>query len=221
MKRPARRLPTPDAPLVLEYSQVVLTIPANADVRRFLVGALLQLGYITSWDVVGTMTGEEASRIFKEVLNSMTEFSLLGTIVPVYVEVLHSSMLLCDGSVYNKVDFPQLWEVLPSASKDATTLTVPDLRNKFLLGASMDYLRGSVGGLAEVILTEAEMPTHHHTYSLPTFNVDVESVGIPDPTGVGQPALPTSTSSAGGGQAHENMPPYHAVQFAIVAKVQP
>jgi len=206
---------------VLEYRQVVLTVPSNADLERFLWGALLSIAYVTSWDEVGTMTGAEAAEIFKRVLNSRMEFSMLGTIQAIFTEDLPTFMLLCDGSVYNKDDYPSLWELLPSASKDATTFTVPDLRERFLLGASEDYLVSSIGGSETVTLTELEIPSHTHGYQTPTFNIDIESVGVPDPTGVGQPALPATTTATGGGQAHENMPPYYAIRFAIVAKVQP
>lgn len=216
-----KRLPTPDAPLTPSYRQVLLTVPSNADLERYLWGALSAISYWTSWDEVGTMTAEQAAAYVKAVLMSRQEFSMLGVIVPVYLETLPTTMLLCDGSVYNKVDYPQLWELLPLASKDATSFTLPDLRSKFLLGASVDYLAGSSGGEADVTLTVAEMPSHTHSYFLPTFNIDVESVGVPDPTGVGQPALSQSTGSQGGDQPHNNMPPYFAVRYAIIAKVSP
>lgn len=216
------KLRTPDEPASpVTYRQILLTVPSNADIERFLWGAVSALSFHTTWIEDGTMSPRDAAFFIKDILRSRMEFSMIGAILPMVSEVIPSSMLICDGAVYNKVDFPQLWESLPSAMKDATTLTLPDLRNLFLVGAGLDYERGDTGGLAEVALATAEMPIHSHTYSLPTFNVDVESVGIPDPTGVGQPALPTSTSSEGGGEAHENRPPYYAVVYAIVAKVQP
>lgn len=214
-----RKLPTPDAPLTTEFKQVLLTIPKNADLDRFLWGAVSHLAFWSSWDKVGTMEQEDAARYFKDILASRKDFEMLGTIFPVFRETLPDYMLLCDGSVYNRIDYPQLWEVLPSGSKDANTFTVPDLRERFPLGASVNYPVSSVGGLSEVTLTVAEMPSHTHGYSLPTFNVDVESVGVPDPTGVGQPALPETTTSAGSDQPHENMPPYLALQYAMIAKV--
>lgn len=104
-----KRLPTPDAPSGgYEYRQVLLTVPSNADLERFLWGALSALAYWSSWDEVGTMTAEEAAQLMKAVLFSRQEFNMLGMIVPVYLEALPSSMLLCDGSVYNKVDYPSV-----------------------------------------------------------------------------------------------------------------
>jgi len=216
------KLRTPDLALVdVTYQQYLITLPTNVDIARYFWGAVSAVSFHTAWVQEGSMSPEEAAFYIKEALLSRKEFSMLGTIQAVIRETLDTSMLLCDGTVYNKVDYPELWEVWPSAMKDVSTLTLPDLRNLFLVGATLDYSLSDTGGEAEVTLDESQMPTHSHTYQLPTFNIDVESVGVPDPTGVGQPALPTSTSSAGGGQAHNNLPPYYAVVYAVLAKVRP
>lgn len=216
------KLRTPDAPLEpVVYQQYIVTMPVNADMQRFIIGALTGISLATAWENYGTLTDREAANYVKEVIRSMMPFSLLGTIVTVHRESLDNSMLQCDGSVYNRDDYPQLWEVWPSAMKDATTLTLPDLRNLFLVGAGLDYELGESGGEAEVLLTIDEIPSHNHGYSSPTTNIDVESVGVPDPTGVGLPMLPASTDSTGGGEAHENRPPFYAVVYAVIAKVVP
>jgi microcystin-dependent protein len=216
------KLRTPDMPLgVVVYKQVVLTIPANADIERFLWGSVSSIGFFTAWQAYGTMTPEEAAEFIKEILNSRKEFSMLGTVQAVIRETLDSSMLICDGSVYNKSDYPQLWDVWPSAMKDVSTLTLPDLRNLFLVGATLDYSLGDTGGEAEHTLSESEMPSHVHSYDTPITNVDVESVGIPDPSGVGFPYIPAFTDSAGGDEPHNNLPPYYAVVYAVIAKVSP
>ncbi len=216
------KLLTPDAPTEpAAYRQYILTIPIHSDLERFVWGALYGISFLTAWKERGTMSADEASQAIKAVIASRQEFTMLGVILPVIRESLHPSMLICDGTVYNKSDYPQLWDVWPLAMKDATTLTLPDLRSKFLLGASEDYLQGTEGGVAEVVLEVGQLPAHTHDYLLPTFNVDVESVGVPDPTGVGQPAVSQATSSVGNDEPHENMPPYYAVVYAVVAKVSP
>lgn len=216
------KLRTPDAPAEpVTYRQILITVPANADIERFLWGAVSAVSFHTAYVQWGTMSPEDVAFYIKEVMNSRMEFNMLGSIIPIIRETLHSSMLLCDGSVYNKDDYPQLWEVWPSAMKDATTLTLPDLRNLFLVGAGLDYSLGDTGGAAEVALTVDEIPSHTHGYQTPTFNVDVESIGVPDPTGVGNPPIPATTNATGGGEAHENRPPYYAVVYAVIAKVLP
>lgn len=227
------RLKTPDAPVGgLVFEQFLLTVPTNADIERFLWGAVSGIGFFTAWEEQGTMTPEEAAEIIKNILRSVRKFNMLGTIQAVIRDTLDSSMLLCDGSVYNKDDYPQLWEVWPLAMRDATTLTLPDLRNLFLVGANLDYSLGDTGGAAEVTLTEAEIPSHTHE-SIPHTHTEIIAVpalgeispGVPFPSAT--PAggvtgfadvdlLPT-----GGDEAHENLPPYYAVVYAVIAKVQP
>ena len=87
------------------------------------------------------------------------------------------------------------------------------IKNRFLLSASSTYSATSVGGEATHALTENEIPEHQH------------SIWFPNPSGsqsaaIGYPeagskntwyAEASKTSSAGGGAAHNNMPPYLAV----------
>ena len=226
------RLPTPDAPSVLEYKQVLITIPSNADTSRFLWGAVSALSYLTAWDEIGTMTGEEAAAIFKAILASRQDFNMLGTIQAVIRDTVDNTMLVCDGSVYNKVDYPELWDVWPSSMKGAATLTLPDLRNLFLVGATMDYSLGDSGGEKEHTLTEGEIPSHTHTnfphshgeiIAIPALGEISPGVPFPSATPAAGTTAPSSITidSTGGGLAHNNLPPYYAVIYAVVAKVKP
>lgn len=227
------KLRTPDAasePVI--YQQYLLTLPVNVDIQRFFWGAIIDISFYTAWVETGTMTAREAAEYIKQGLASRMEFNMLGTIVAVTRETLHSSMLLCDGSVYNKVDFPQLWEVLPASMKDATSLTLPDLRNLFLVGAGLDYELADTGGADTVTLTIEEMPSHSHTNS-PHSHSEIAATSTIVNGGVEAPAasatpFPTSTGfssvtidNTGGGEAHENRPPFYAVVYAMIAKVLP
>lgn len=229
MSRLLRRLPTPDLPPVVTYRTVSLTVPANADLERFLWGALLSIAYVTSWDTVGTMTDIQAAEFMKAVLESRRETNMLGTVVSVFRETLDNSMLLCDGGVYNKSDYPELWEVWPSSMKSATDLTLPDLRNLFLVGAGLDYSRGDTGGADEVTLTVGEIPSHSHgnlphshTESVAFASVNEISPGVPTPSAVPAGGLTGAASitieNTGGDQPHENRPPYYAVVYAVIAR---
>ena len=225
------RLRTPDAPTgSASFKQVLLTIPIHVDIERFLWGALFSIAFWTSWEQEGSLTEEEAAAYIKQILLSRKEFNLIGAIVPFFTESLPSLTLLCDGSVYNKVDYPLLWEALPSAAKDATTFTVPDLREKFLLGAGDDYPVSQEGGAVSVTLTEAEIPSHTHT-NTPQGHTDgaaaptvvTVGAGAPVPSAVPSAGLTSFDSIAidptGGGEAHENMPPYYALRYYIIAGI--
>jgi len=144
--------------------------------------------------------------------------SMIGMIIPHVLSVFDALVLPCDGSVHNRVDYPLLYEALaPEFIIDADTFKTPNLEGRFPLGESLDFELGSEGGEAEHTLTVDEIPSHSHVYEQYTFGVDIESVGVPDPTGVGQPALPQSTDNTGGDEPHNNMPPYSVIRFVIVA----
>lgn len=144
---------------------------------------------------------------------------LIGAIIP---HVRHNltglNLLPCDGSVYMREDYPLLYEAIDTIYIiDADTFRVPDMREKFPLGEGGDWVLDDTGGEAEHELTVDEMPAHSHGFTQYTFGVDIESVGVPDPTGVGNPRLPESTDASGGGEPHNNMPPYIVVRWAIVS----
>lgn len=92
--------------------------------------------------------------------------------------------------------------------------TWEQLEDRFLLGAGSTYAAGSSGGEAEHTLTVDEMPSHTHT---------ANSVRITEDSG-GPVAMRNNNlsnlepevsapmvSNTGGGEAHNNMPPYLAV----------
>lgn len=161
----------------------------------------------TEWQAALDLVEKTLAAIMTDMLTGTIIFSAAG--VP-------DGCLLCDGSSYTKAEFPALYAALDAIYiTDADNFTVPDLIGKFPLGSSDT---GFTGGAETVTLSETEMPPHTHGYLTPTINIDVESVGVPDPSGVGLPLIPVyQTSSAGGGQAHNNMPPYLEVVPCIVA----
>lgn len=90
------------------------------------------------------------------------------------------------------------------------------IQNRFLLAAGESYGVGTTGGESEHVLTVDEMPAHAHkvVYSDST-STDHEWGYSFERTGGKLSADATLTSAgvdvAGGGQAHNNMPPYLAV----------
>lgn len=95
----------------------------------------------------------------------------------------------------------------------------PDLTDKFVLGAGNNYNVGAYGGEVEHILTIEEIPTHQHAYLRHQFdrNDTGSDTGL-DVYGANNKSLPQvvdSTDSAGGGAAHNNMPPYYALCYIM------
>jgi len=98
--------------------------------------------------------------------------------------------------------------------------TWEQIKDRFLLSAGSTYTAGSTGGEATHTLTANEMPIHTHTEALPdTWNIKYTKGTVngyvSDSTNgayAGQPYSSNyATGSAGGGAAHNNMPPYLTV----------
>ena len=121
----------------------------------------------------------------------------------------------------------------------STTFNLPDLRDRFPVGAGDTYDAGDTGGEAEVTLTSNQMPSHNHTPDTNANFVTVDkgrNLGMTakrsytatnssgfsyvgsdgGSAGIGEREV---TGSAGGGQPHENMPPYIGLNFLIYGGV--
>ncbi|AXH77635.1 MAG: microcystin-dependent protein [Caudoviricetes sp.] len=155
---------------------------------------------------------------------------LIGAILPhVMGDLTALNLLPCNGAIYSKVDYPLLYEKIdPVYHIDAETFRVPDLRDKFVLGAGNDFALDDNGGEQSHLLTVDEMPLHSHT-NTPHSHSEITAVpaladlgtGVPVPSavvGVGiTGAASIAIQNTGGNEAHNNMPPYLAVNWAIVA----
>ena len=107
--------------------------------------------------------------------------------------------------------------------------TVPDLRGRMIMGVSDAYKAGSTGGSANhshslsgtvgaTTLTEAQMPSHTHTFGIGTYGSSAEAKG--------NTSSKQRTDATGGSQAHThtlegasdevaNIPPYYALSFIM------
>lgn len=87
------------------------------------------------------------------------------------------------------------------------------LQGRMLMGASGTYPVSSEGGEAQHTLTEAEMPSHQHrlhgwSYS---FQDGQSTQFAPTRPYTQYDNTDIMTYPTGGGQAHNNLPPYRAV----------
>lgn len=99
-------------------------------------------------DVISTKQSEEGD--IDEIIGSLpsggrvavTGYVPLGTVIPVFRETAPQLFLICDGSTYNKADYPELAELLLGLTThsqyevdgDNTKFKVPDLRGEFIRG---------------------------------------------------------------------------------------
>lgn len=109
----------------------------------------------------------------------------------------------------------------PSTSWPGTSWV--QVQGQMILGASKDYPVGSEGGEAEHTLTLPETPSHAHYEQLDFSGFGVRNLAASPGTGEGSGKVFSAddtgsstseyyvqTAVAGGGQAHNNLPPYRA-----------
>lgn len=198
----------------------------DAALADVLTGALEKLTHAYQWEqnTPTDLTPDGAAALALEMLLAYLDggdICMVGAILPFATEVLPDGILACDGTVYDRADFPDLYAVLdPVYIIDADTFSVPDLRGRAVVGTGQgagltDRAIGDTGGEETHTLTEDEMPVHSHTVQDPGLNIIQE--GAPD-LALSDPGLPTQTGDAGGDEAHENMPPFLALHYGIVAR---
>jgi len=114
-----------------------------------------------------------------------------------------------------------------------TTFRLPDLRGRVITGVVPGTSpQGQLGGVEAVTLTQAQMPMHTHNYqgtiktattaeypeasqTFPAKGTTTQfATGTPNAS-LGSGALPNTTTSFGGSQAHDNRQPLIAMNYAI------
>ena len=94
--------------------------------------------------------------------------------------------------------------------------STPDLRNRFVVGAGSgsNYNVNDTGGADSVTLTVNQIPAHTHTYI--DQYVAIDNGYRPWPANNNDcAARNVNSGSTGGGQSHENRPPYYALCFIM------
>ena len=90
------------------------------------------------------------------------------------------------------------------------------ITDRFPIGAGGSYTLDSTGGEAGVTLTTNEIPPHDHVLNVYNIEMDAPSgeLVVPPSKVNATPNLEGyPTQNAGGGQPHNNMPPYIAVNI--------
>lgn len=126
---------------------------------------------------------------FKETGTSL--FDLIYPVGAVYISMNNTSPATLFGGSWTKVE------------------------GKFLLGTSSAYPTGSSGGEETHTLTVDEIPSHNHAFYLQRGGNTSEKTALLEWTRSSQVAgwQPWQTDGTGGGQAHNNMPPYLSVNI--------
>lgn len=120
----------------------------------------------------------------------------------------------------NGSSFPYGANTNGSGVPGSTHFRLPNMVDRFVAGAGNAYSVGNTGGTDSVTLSLNEIPSHNHTNSSngnSNFWVDAQNFQLDTSTssGIWIGYGGTYTTSAGGGQSHENRPPYFALIYLI------
>ncbi|TEB13508.1 Phage Tail Collar Domain protein [Pelotomaculum sp. FP] len=168
----------------------------------------------------------------------------IGTIIAWPCNFAPQGWAFCNGQILQISTNQALFSLIGTTygGDGRTTFALPNLCGRVPLGAGQGTgltprILGQVSGSERVTLSVNEMPGHNHASSGIPASTKTATVGQPGPTAVPgsyekergtyyniyspeadanttlKPAAPTG--AAGGGQSHDNMPPYLAVNYII------
>ena len=176
-----------------------------------------------------TLTKADVAKVAADLNTAMAALIPVGAIFPFVGGQAPTGFALCNGQTLDRVQFAELFRLI--GTKYGTTNTsnfkVPDLSGRFLVGVGTGYSLGDTGGSQTVALTAAQMPIHSHDVTGKADQAGRAGVGMYASNvsgGSGWQVLSTTengslsgltTTSAGSGQAHENRPPYFALEYII------
>lgn len=209
--------------------------------KQSLMKAIASMGDTGSWVKYGTAEPEWAQNEANKMLGSARIVNgdpiPIGRVTMLATEELPEGWLDCDGSTYNRVDYPELYEVIAETLKlDADTFFVPDLFTRMPIGVPAAAVGEEAGG-EQINLVVDYLPPHTHGITiydpghvhqdLGDVTTSAGLVGeIPAPVsyqtgGYTLPAVTNITavaSDTGGGEPISvPLPPVTGVRFAIFA----
>jgi hypothetical protein len=175
--------------------------------------AITQLTNDSQWEEIGDAVIDVVAACKDSVENWYSDM-LIGSL-QTFLTLPPPGWLLCDGSTYDKVDYPELWAVLPAQLTTENDLTLPDFTSAFLAGTDTASEIGDTDGQNTFALSVAQLPAHSHLYTPPVLAIDAETPVVPIPTaGIG---TPTQTGDTGSGDDIDNRPSHVLAMFAVFA----
>lgn len=223
----ADKFRTQDVPLTGNVSYVVSFPNAPWFVREFL-DLFWDMTQDKNWVAEGDVTVSEATQA--AIRSYMGFRSMLGEVIIYVTTEVPSNCLPCDGSTYLRVDYPELYAVIhENFIIDEDTFYLPDMADRFPIGASDNKPMSAIGGEDLHGLTVDELPEHTHEDTGHQHTTGNSLSGLAVMPGEGPVLIPnpipalTGTASAnisvtGGNNAFSILNPFVALKFAVVAR---
>lgn len=166
---------------------------------------------------------------FKELTVNVADTMPVGTIVAYSSKDIPDNWMECKGQTISRETYADLFSkigVTFGTGDGSTTFNLPDLRGKTTFGydPKSAYLLGigDTGGEETHTLTVNEMPAHTHNglywqgiKGISLNSGEVSGYHLEWGAGYNYDATDMVTNTTGGGQAHNNMPPYLVTTYII------
>lgn len=197
-------------------------IPDDPIWRADLLGAITQLSKSHNWEQAGTLTPDEMAAAWLDILWTL-DFERrcmeIGTIQFTASDELPGYALWCDGAEYDQSAYPDLFSKIGTfyGSSGAGKFNVPNLCRRFPIGTDglgQGFDLADTGGEQTHTLTTQELPNHSH--SVHAHLASMAQLGVGEPVTIPD-ILTGETGATGGGNAHNNMPPFLALNAYIIA----
>lgn len=212
---------TPDVDQFSE-SQTERSIVLPGSLWLYISGALELLANGENWEEFGTATVEEAVSFFSDIVDqyAMSDFRNVGMISPFASATVPFGWIVLQGQAVLQSDYPELVSRVPSTWLSGSNINLPDLRGGgAVVGGGThpvhgNIVNGSVGGSPTHTLSQGELPAHQHAIQV-VAGTTTATPGAS--TAILQAQIGGNTSLTGGGNPHNNMPPYLAARWCIYA----
>jgi microcystin-dependent protein len=144
----------------------------------------------TAWSVVGAnMANQRIQNVATPVSNSDAATKqyadqyapLTGEIKIWPTSVAPAGWLLCNGQAVSRTTYAALFAVIGTTwgvGDNSTTFNLPDVRDKFLVGAGTLHPFSQSGGLRTITLSSSQLPAHTHSINHDHPSVTTGSAGV-------------------------------------------
>lgn len=160
----------------------------RAELASAITGALEILSKSFAWEAFGDLSPDDTADMALEALNYYLDSGdacLIGTICHYLTVEPPDGVIACDGSTYNRSDYPDLYDKIdPLYIVDADTFVLPKLNGRTLIAQGDDapdqpteFFFGDKMGAFSVNLTEAQLPEHAHGVLSPIGDILVLGPG--------------------------------------------
>lgn len=202
------------------YATLLLTMVDVDWFKQAVMGALYTMAESNNWresgDVDVSFAVEETAKMLESYKFMNFNPFPIGMVMAFADYPNPDGFLICDGSEYDIVDYPELYAVIGTQyGGGGDTFAVPDLRDRSVFGSGVTFDHATSGGEIDHTLDVSEIPSHSHTIPMTATTLAVEPGEVTVLTPI--PFFTQDTGSTGGGGAHNNMPPYLAMDWMIYA----